>query len=69
MGKIVRFFLRLNFTPNTLGCYGLKGLKRNFIFYFVSFQRVLLRNVGPASIILGVQILSGSQFIFRNPSP
>jgi len=25
MGKIIRISLELNFTPNTLGCYGLMG--------------------------------------------
>jgi len=45
MGKILQIFLKLNFTPNTFGCYGLilaKKIKWNaelfessYFFYFL----------------------------------
>jgi len=34
MGKIPRISLELNFTPNTLGCYGLQNQSPNIAFNF-----------------------------------
>ena len=59
MGKILRVSLRRNFTPNTLGCYGLKYLlhainlesKQIQSLVNFSFIRVLVGNelVGPTT--------------------
>jgi len=35
MGKILEISLKLNFTPNTLGCYGLIGSKMNLLHYMI----------------------------------
>jgi len=36
MGKIFRISLKLNFTPNTLGCYGLKKRFHKSIFFLAT---------------------------------
>jgi len=35
MGKILRISLKLNFTPNTLGCYGLFKAKKYCYFLII----------------------------------
>jgi len=56
MGKIVLISLKLNFTPNTLGCYGLILFLRTYSSSFLKFRKNTDFSPQFSSMVLQTQI-------------